>query len=127
MVTYKKFLQDVKSLEFVTNNEMADSAVKAILGIVASSLQEEQAIRLAENLPEPLTFEKLRSHQKRAIAPTLKEFVSEISAQFRLDYNQAHELVDTVFHTTKEVVGLNVISDIEEDLPSDVAEEIERV
>lgn len=126
MLEYRRFLQDVKNLEFIRNQETADSAVKAIIGMLASSVEDGHARELTKSLPEPLTYERLRSRQAREIAPNLGQFIGQIRTRLRLGQDEARKLIDTVFHTTKEVVGMNVISDIEGDLPKDVAEEMER-
>lgn len=122
---YQKFLSDVENLGYFDDLETADAAVKAVLGILASSMEEEQAKRLIERLPEPLSYERLRGHQARPIDITLEEYISEIGAEFNLNDDNARELVDTVFHTTKEAVGEDAITELELDMPSDVAEELE--
>lgn len=127
MVKYDRFLQEVKSLDFIRNQEMADAAVKAVLGMLASSMNENHARRFTNNLPDPLTYERLVGHQAKPIAPSLGQVIGEISTIFRIDYDQAHRLIDTVFRTTKQAVGENVLTEVESDLPSDVVNEIERM
>ncbi|MBI1912916.1 MAG: DUF2267 domain-containing protein [Deltaproteobacteria bacterium] len=125
MVEYKRFLQDVKVLDFITTSDEADAVVKAVLGILASSMEEPEARKFTGNLPQPLTYERLRGMQTKTIAPSLDQIVSEIGNQFRLENDQAKRLVDTVFHTTRTVIGENVLTEVESDLPTDVAKELE--
>lgn len=125
MVEYKRFLQDVKVLDFITTSDEADAAVKAVLGILASSMEEPEARKFTGNLPAPLTYERLRGMQTKTVAPSLDRIVSEIGNQFHLENDQAKRLVDTVFHTTRTVIGENVLTEVESDLPTDVAKELE--
>lgn len=52
---YEDFIRAVSELDFIQDEEEADSAVKAALGILASRLDEEEARKLTEYLPNPLT------------------------------------------------------------------------
>ena len=122
---YSRFVNEITNLDFIGSTDKADAVIKATLGILASSMDEEHARKLTERLPEPLTFEKLRSHQSRPVDITIEEFFSEIGAQFRINPDQAKTAVDTVFRLCKEAVGEDTISEIEYDMPPDVAEELE--
>lgn len=122
---YRSFIEGVKKLSFIRTEERADAAVKAVLGILASSMNREQAEKFAARLPEPLTVENLRSHQARPLDITIEEFFDEIGAQFKLNPDQAKILVDTVFRLAKGAVGEETITEVEFDMPPDVAEELE--
>ena len=122
---YSRFVDRVKDLDFVGSYERADAVIKAVLGILASSMDEEHAKKLTGRLPEPLTFERLRGHQARPVDITIEEFFSEIGAQFRINPDQAKKAVDTVFRLCKEAVGEDTVSEVEYDMPPDVAEELE--
>lgn len=123
---YGRFIGDVKTLDFIGSEELAESAVKAVLGVLVNSVEDEHARKLTEKLPEALAYERLRGSRARTEAPSLDEFITEIGRKLQLDHDQAHRLVDTVFHTTKTSVDEEIIEEIEEDLPNDVAEELER-
>ena len=97
---YSRFVNEITNLDFIGSTDKADAVIKAILGILASSMDDDHARKLTGKLPEPLTFEKLRGHQ-------------------------AKTAVDTVFRLCKEAVGEDTISEIEYDMPPDVAEELE--
>lgn len=122
---YARFIDEVKKLDFIGSEDRADALIKASLGILASSMEEKEARKFTGKLPEPLTFEKLRSHQARPVEITIEEFFSEIGAQFRINPEQAKTAVDTVFHLVKEAVGAHTVSEAEYSMPPDVAEELE--
>jgi uncharacterized protein (DUF2267 family) len=101
---------------------MADSVIKAVLGIFASRLHEEQAQHFTERLPDPLTFERLHSHQVRPITISFDQYVTEIAQQFNLNNNQARLLISEVLHDTKEeLMNNDAINEVVRDLPDDWA------
>lgn len=122
---YQRFLDGVKRLQFIRTEAAADAAIKAVLGILASSMNQEQAEKFASRLPEPLNIKTLRSPQSRPIDITIEEFFDEIGAEFNLNPDQAKKLVDTVFRLTKNAVGEETITEVEFDMPAEVAEELE--
>jgi uncharacterized protein (DUF2267 family) len=122
---YQRFLDGVKRLQFIRTEAAADAAVKAVLGILASSMNQEQAEKFVSRLPEPLNIKTLRSPQARPIDITIEEFFDEIGAEFNLNPDQAKKLVDTVFRLTKNAVGEETITEVEFDMPAEVAEELE--
>ncbi|MBE7414407.1 MAG: DUF2267 domain-containing protein [Deltaproteobacteria bacterium] len=122
---YARFIDEVKKIDFIGSEERADSLVKGVLGILASSVDEDTARKFTERLPEPLTFEKLRGHQARPVEITIEEFFSEIGAQFKISPDEAKAAVDAVFHLVKEAVGAHTLSEVEYSMPPDVAEELE--
>lgn len=122
---YEDFIDDVSDLDFIQDRDIADAAVKAVLGILASRVKESEAKKLTEDLPDPLTLERLRGHQRRVTPISAEQFVDEIGAQFSLNRDQARELVNTVLHTAKDAVAEETISELEEKLPSDWAGMVE--
>lgn len=122
---YSRFLDEVGKLHFIRTGERADAAVKAVLGVLASSMGEAEARRFTGRLPEPLTYEKLRGHQARPVDITIEEYFAEIAAQFKISPEEAKTLIDSVFRLTKEAVGEDLLSEIEYDMPPDVAEELD--
>ena len=119
---YSDFIEDVMSLGFIPDNFTADAAVKAVLGVLASKMKEEEARKLTSDLPHPLTLEKLRGHQKKITPITVDQYIDEISDEFLLNREEARELVDTVLHTAKNTVEEETISEIEKKLPPDWAD-----
>lgn len=117
---YIEFVKQVRDLDFIADETSADAAVKAVLGILASELREPQARILAEKLPAPLTFEKLRSHQRKtAIMISADDYIQEIADQFNLNREQAKQLVGKVLHLAKITVGSEGMDAVEKTLPDD--------
>ena len=126
-MNYERFLQDVLNTGIVRDRESADAVVKAVLGILASRMTEDQARRLTENLPEPLTLEELRSHQNYVLNISPEEYTVTIMNQFSLDEDQARALIDTVLLATKDTVGKDMYEELKEHLPADWAKVFEEV
>ncbi|WMJ75117.1 DUF2267 domain-containing protein [Cytophagaceae bacterium ABcell3] len=99
---YNQLLESVKSLEFVQNDELADAAIKATLGKVVSSMDEDGAKKFTSSLSEPLSYERLRSHQASTTNLRGQELILEIAAQFNLDQSDAERLVMCIFRNAKE-------------------------
>ena len=75
---YQKFLESVKRLQFIKTEQKADAAIKAVLSILASSMNQEQAEKFFSRLPEPLTTPALRSREARPLDISIEEFFAEI-------------------------------------------------
>lgn len=116
---YQEFIQPVQKLGFIGDPDQADAAAKAVLGILASRLEPDDARRLTEKLPEPLTLDRLRGHQVRTPDLSVDQYVAEIATKFRLNHEQASELVDTVLHEAWEAAGDGTMNDIRAKLPPD--------
>ena len=110
----------LRELNFVPDREMADAAIKAVWGILISSLDEELAKRVSHELPEPLTLERLRGHQQRPAAPSCEELIEEIRVHFSLTHEQADELVRTVIKTGEQMLGNRVFNDLRSSAPKDI-------
>lgn len=121
-MVYQDFLREIRSLEFIRDEEMADSAIKAVLGIMLSSMREEDARKLAQTLPNPLTIDRLRGHQKRHLRVTPDYYINEIGLQFSLAHDRAAELVSTVLNYVKKNIPEEIVVDWESHLPAEVAE-----
>lgn len=104
---YDEFVQSVSSLDFMQDTDTADAAIKAILGILASSMDDKEARDFTSRLPEPLTLERLRGHQVRPTRISVEEFVSEIQEQFKLTNGQARLLINKVLEGTEQITGLS--------------------
>lgn len=115
---YEKFIDAAYSLPFITDRNTAEAAVKAVLGILASKLEEEQAHKLTENLPEPLAYERLHSHQARKLPISADEYVAVICQQFHLDDIQGSQLIQETLRVTKQPAQ-NQIRELISCLPPD--------
>lgn len=116
---YNQLVQSLNQLDFVDNPEVADAAIKATFGIMVSRMEEEDAKTFTNLLPEPLTFEKLRSHQAKKLKINRDEFIQEIGAQFKLNSDEAENLVKTVIKTAKENLSNDQVKTWEEKLPKE--------
>ncbi len=101
---YEEFVNAVRKCDFIKNAEMAKAAIKAILGIVASSLEEDDAQKLTHSLPEPLNLERLRGRREMRLKIPLPQFICEIAEHFELSDLQASLLILTVLHKAQKSV-----------------------
>lgn len=116
---YQNFMQSVQNLDFISDDATADAAVKAVLGHLASRVDEPQAEKISHDLPEPLSLGKLRSHQARVADISVEQFIGDLCNQFKFNADQANQLVKTVFSTTKNAVDSDTLSEVQSKLPSD--------
>jgi uncharacterized protein (DUF2267 family) len=123
---YNGFVQNVQNLDFIDSRETADAAVKAVLGVLASRLTEEQARNLTRSLPDPLNLEKLRGHQKHVLGISPDQYIGVIRTQFNLSEDQTRVLIDTVLRSTKDAMGEDAFSRLQEHIPAEWALVIQR-
>lgn len=116
---YDSLINEVSTYDFIRDRDMADASVKAVLGIFASRLHEDEARHFTERLPEPLTYGKLHSHQRSPVNISFDQYISEIAQQFDLSYDQAKMLISEVLHDTKMEITGETITEVERDLPDD--------
>lgn len=116
---YQKFIDAACSLPFIDNQETADAAIKAVLGHIASILDESQAHQLTDSLPDPLTYDRLHSHQVRRLDMPVDEFLGEIYDQLNLNGDQARQLAQKTFQVTQEAIGNDKMQQIASQLPED--------
>ena len=118
---YDDFVQHIQDLEFIQDPETADAAVKAVLGILANSLDASEAQQLCSRLPPPLTCETLRGGYSQPLRLSVEEFRNEVSIQASLTRDQAQQLVDRVLHTAREAAGEEVWQQLQASLPGEWA------
>ncbi len=116
---YQEFVQEVLKLEFIKDEATAGKAIKTVLGVLASKLEEPRARVLAENLPRPLDLEELQGHQIQPLPIPADESIGAIGAKLQLDDEQARMLVNRVLRLAKKSMGDSAITGIERDLPVD--------
>ncbi len=100
---YENLIYAVRRCDFIKDAETANAAIKAILGIVAGILEEEDARRLTASLPELLTFQRL-PRQKETRLNSLPQFIQEIGQGFKLSDLQAGLLILTVLRKAEKSV-----------------------
>lgn len=127
MIDYQEFLDEVRALQLFDNEWHRDAAIKAVLGMVASRMQLTQARKMTELLPEPLTLEKLRSHQNTPTPLSIAEYVRSVGQQFKLTDEQARQLINTVWQLAKDSMGADNFVELSKNLPGDWAEAMRNV
>lgn len=124
-MNYSEIIRRVRRLDFIRNDETAAAAVKAVLGTLAGRLNDEHARKLAEKFPEHLAHDGF-GDERRTLEPlSVKDYTTNVCAQFKLSQHQARTLMRTVLYFTKEASGDTVILDIKKSLPTDWAEAIQ--
>lgn len=117
---YEEFVSRTQDLPFVSDADTAEAAIKAVAGILASSLDEAHAALLANRLPGPLTFDKLRGNQQvQQSSIDLEQALNSLTAQFGLEQTQSEELLQTVVDCIGETVDANSLAKLQESLPQD--------
>jgi uncharacterized protein (DUF2267 family) len=124
-MNYDELIRRVRMLDFIRNDQRAQAAVKAVLGILAGSLRDEQARKLAGKFPEHLALNSFGTDGRQIGAITVADHTASICAQFKISVHQARILVRNVLYFTKEVSGANDFPDIRNNLPNDWAEAIQ--
>lgn len=124
---YREFIDRVRKLEFIDDEQTADSAVKSVLGIFASRMQETQAHDLVSKLPRQLDMETLRGHQNSPTNLSVGEYAGVISQQFNLSLDQSRDLINTVWQIARESVGTQRFTELSKNVPGDWAEAIRNV
>lgn len=118
---YEEFVQAVRKLDFVPDDETAGNMVKAVLGVLASRAEEPQARELTESLPEPLTYERLRSHQVGTSPTPAGNYFDVIADQFNISTDQAAAVIQEVLHVTRQALPQEKRQDLGAHLPQDWA------
>ncbi len=122
---YDEIIRRVRRLDFIRNDQRANAAVKAVLGILAGSLSDEQARKLAGKFPDHLALDSIGGDGKRMDTISVAEYTAGICAQFKISLHQARMLLRNVLYFTKEASGANDFPDIKKSLPNDWADAIQ--
>lgn len=120
---YHEMTRRVRRLDFIRNEQTADAAVKAVLGILASRLNEEHARKITGKA-EFLLQDRASDDQKRIQTITVAEHISQVRSQFKLTIHQARILVRNVLYFAKEASGETALAEIRKSLPADWSEAI---
>ncbi len=108
-----------------TDEDTADAMIKAVLGRVASRMDEEHARLFAQDLPEPLSLETLHGHQEVTPGFSLDQFVADIQNQFHLEHAHARKLIARILHVVRNNVPTDHKSEWENGLPAEWVRVIE--
>jgi len=113
------FILPLKKLPIVKDDDTADAAAKAVMGILASAVSEEDARKLTEHLPDPLDMDTLRGMQAFSSPVSFEMAVIEIARQFQLSEEDAAELVKAVLGKAKAAVGQTTLMEVAGNLGED--------
>lgn len=106
------FIRPLKELSTIPDDATADAAAKAVMGILASAVSEEDARKLTEYLPGPLDMETLRGMQASPTPVSYEMAVIEIARQFQLSEEDAAELTRQVLGKAKAAVGQTTLMEV---------------
>lgn len=124
---YRGYIDQVMKLPFINDEKAADSAIKTVLGVVASKVDEPEALRLTDILPPELNFATLRGHQENPVPLSAEEFITSVAVQHHLNWQQASDLVFRVIHCVKESKeGSRAVGECRTTLPADWGEILDR-
>ncbi|MFW6253864.1 MAG: DUF2267 domain-containing protein [Chitinivibrionales bacterium] len=126
-MNYARMVSTIGSLDFIPDHDTACSAIEAVLGMLLSRLDENTAWFIAQSLPSPLTYERLRGHQKHETTIDIDTMLQGIRKQFGLDARQAQILINTVLHDAKGFLSHEQIRQVEQALPLEWAALVEVV
>lgn len=116
---YNELMQSVRKFNFIGNEERADAAVKATMGIVASNMSEEDAKEFVNYLPEPLTLDRLRNHQVYQNKVSPKDHIQIVATQFNIAEGEAQKLVENVLSATKQGLSQEQVKTWKQKMPED--------
>ncbi len=87
------FIPVIHTFDFIDSEEMSQASIKAVLGVVVSSLSEETARDFTAHLPDWLDFETLWGNQEDRTASTPEDCKEMLKNTFNFDDNQAEALM----------------------------------
>ena len=118
-MAYEDLLQQARRSELFQDQATQGSAVKAVLGILASRLDEEPARKLASVLPKPLTYDTLRGHQANITNITAEQYFETIADQFSGRKEHAQRLVTLILGAVAQNLPDDALTAIRGNLPPD--------
>jgi hypothetical protein len=124
VMEYNEMIRRVRRLDFIRNDQTANTAVKDVLGILAGSLNDEQARKLAGKFPEDVVLGSFGSVDKKTTI-SVNEYTAGICSQLKISVHQARMLLRNVLYFTKETSGANDFPEIKKSLPNDWADAIQ--
>lgn len=119
------YKEAVQAIDFVEDEDMAEEAVKAVLGILSSKISEQEAREFTADLPEYLNYDILRGHQVNPAPATPADTIEIVADKFDLEKEEARYLMLEIIGVTKEQ-NSGEISDIAAELSSDWQEALDR-
>lgn len=116
---YKSYLQHIRDLEFIQNDENAESALKAGLGILISVMDDDRAKRLTRELPDSLDYTTLKGNQIGPVPLSFDEAVTSLANQRNMDAHEARVLLIRSIHAVKSGIDSGLLAELFSELPED--------
>lgn len=108
----------LETLDFIDSREEAEEVTKAILGMIASSLSEQEAREFSAQLPGYLDYETLRGEPQRRDNILPVDALQILQKKFNFDEEDARAALNQVISITlREAKG--EVSDLVKDLNDD--------
>lgn len=79
----------IQSLDYINDDQTAKETVKAVTGIIASSVDEQTARDFTAALPKELDYDTLRGHQEYTNMDTPEDCIGVLKDQFGWHDEQA--------------------------------------
>lgn len=79
----------IQSLDYINDDKTAEETVKAVTGIITSSLNEQEAREFTATLPKELDYDTLRGNQVYRNADTPDDCIEVLKDQFGWHDEQA--------------------------------------
>lgn len=119
------YMEAVQALDFIQDDKTAEKGIKAVLGILTSKLDEQEAREFTAELPDYLDYETLRGHQAKPTPTSPYDAVEIVANELNLELGQANELMNEVISVVKEQAK-GEVSDIAAQLSDDWREALDQ-
>ena len=95
---HSRLVAKLETLPFVTDRQMAETALTAVLGLLSEKLPAADGRALREELPEALAEDRLATlrGQWTPVPGSASSYVDWIRRKFDLDGDEAHDLIFAV-------------------------------
>jgi len=122
---YEDLISQARKSEFFSDEKSMESAVRAVLGILTSRLDEESARLFTSALPQPLSYETLRRPQRIYQRISANEYIETIADHFNLRKEHALRVVTSILWVVKSELSRDIYTRVSNDLPADWKELLE--
>ena len=109
------YLEAAMLPDYIETENMAEEAVKTVLGILASKMSDEDARSFIEDLPEYMNYKNLRGHQEKLTAATPKDCTGILQNKLNITREQAEELMLKI---------ISVVETENKDKPGDITKRL---
>lgn len=116
---YQHVKNRLTQIHGIEDDQTADAVVKSVLGHLVSRVDEEEARKIGEHLPQELSLENLRGHQQHVTSITADQFVADVADQFNVPGSTAKEAIHVVLGAAKEDFPEEHKQELKTKLPQD--------